>query len=65
MRKYTKELYSKVLEEETGHSTGFKGVGFIELATDRDRYEEYRRISALNRKHGKYLKSVMSLLCCI
>ena len=27
MRKYTKELYSKTLEAETGHSTGFKPVG--------------------------------------
>ena len=33
-RKYSKELYSHVLEEETGLSTGFMGVGFIELATN-------------------------------
>ena len=26
--------------------------GFIELASDTDRLEEYRRISAINRKHG-------------
>jgi len=26
--------------------------GFIELAADADRLEEYRRISAINRKHG-------------
>lgn len=52
MRKYTKELYSKTLEAETGHSTGFKPVGFIELATDADRLEEYRRVAALNRRHG-------------
>ena len=32
MRKYTKELYSRVLEEETGLSTGFKPCGFIEVA---------------------------------
>ena len=32
MRKYTKELYSHILEEETGLSTGFKPCGFIELA---------------------------------
>ena len=51
IRKYTKELY-KSLEEETGQSTGFKPVGFIELATEPDRLEEYRRISAFNRKCG-------------
>ena len=33
MRKYSKELYSHVLEEETGMSTGFMPVGFISLAT--------------------------------
>ena len=27
-------------------------LGFIELATEPHRYEEYKRISALNRKHG-------------
>jgi glycine/D-amino acid oxidase-like deaminating enzyme len=50
-RKYTKHLYS-TLEAETGQSTGFKPVGFIELATDADRLEEYRRVSTFNRKCG-------------
>ena len=40
------------LEAETGLSTGFKGVGFIEVAADRDRLEEYRRVSAFNRHCG-------------
>ena len=48
MRKYTRDLYAR-LEEETGLSTGFKPVGFIEVATDADRLEEYRRVSAFNR----------------
>ena len=52
IRKYTKELYSNTLEEETGQSTGFKPVGFIELAASKDRLEEYRRISAFNRRCG-------------
>ena len=51
IRKYSKQLY-KDLEAETGHSTGFKPVGFIELATDADRLEEYRRVAAFNRKCG-------------
>jgi heterotetrameric sarcosine oxidase gamma subunit len=51
MRKYTKQLYSR-LEQETGQSTGFKPTGFIEVATDKDRLEEYRRVSAFNRYCG-------------
>jgi glycine cleavage system aminomethyltransferase T/glycine/D-amino acid oxidase-like deaminating enzyme len=51
MRKYTKQLYSR-LEKETGQSTGFKPTGFIEVATDLDRLEEYRRVSAFNRYCG-------------
>src|SRR6478609_5841106 len=50
-RKYTRDLYSR-LEAETGQSTGFSPVGFIELATDADRLEEYRRVSAFNRYCG-------------
>src|SRR5690242_20456537 len=51
MRKYTRDLYAK-LEAETGQSTGFLPVGFIEVAADRDRLEEYRRVSAFNRHCG-------------
>jgi 4-methylaminobutanoate oxidase (formaldehyde-forming) len=51
MRKYTRDLYSR-LEAETEQSTGFKPVGFIEIATEPDRLEEYRRVSAFNRYCG-------------
>ena len=51
MRKYTRDLYGR-LEAETGQSTGFKDVGFIELATDPDRLEEYHRVAAFNRYCG-------------
>jgi glycine cleavage system aminomethyltransferase T/glycine/D-amino acid oxidase-like deaminating enzyme len=51
MRKYTRDLYRR-LEAETGQATGFRPVGFIELAADRDRLEEYRRVSAFNRYCG-------------
>src|SRR3954454_13133485 len=51
MRKYTRDLYAR-LEAETGLETGFKPVGFIELAADKDRLEEYRRVSAFNRYCG-------------
>jgi glycine/D-amino acid oxidase-like deaminating enzyme len=50
-RKYTRDLY-KTLEAETGLSTGWKEVGFIELASNRDYLEQFRRISAFNRRHG-------------
>ncbi|MFT3839223.1 MAG: FAD-dependent oxidoreductase [Myxococcaceae bacterium] len=51
MRKYTRDLYAR-LEHETGLATGFKPVGFIEVASDKDRLEEYRRVSAFNRCCG-------------
>ncbi len=51
MRTYTRDLYAR-LEAETGLATGFDPVGFIELATDADRLEEYRRVSAFNRLCG-------------
>jgi glycine cleavage system aminomethyltransferase T/glycine/D-amino acid oxidase-like deaminating enzyme len=51
MRKYTRDLYAR-LEAETGQSTGLKQVGFIEVAADADRLEEYRRVSAFNRHCG-------------
>jgi 4-methylaminobutanoate oxidase (formaldehyde-forming) len=51
MRKYTRDLYAR-LEDETGLSTGFKPVGFIEVASEPDRLEEYRRVSAFNRHCG-------------
>lgn len=57
IRKYSRDLYSR-LEAETGLSTGFKPVGFIELATEPDRLEEYRRIAAFNRKCGVDVKEI-------
>ncbi len=51
MRKYTRDLYSR-LESETGLATGFMPVGFVELATEPDRLEEYRRVAAFNRFCG-------------
>ena len=37
---------------------GFKQCGFIELATNSDRLEEYRRVSAFNRKCGVNVKEI-------
>jgi len=51
LRRYTRELYAR-LEAETGLATGFSPVGFIEVAADAGRLEEYRRVSAFNRHCG-------------
>jgi heterotetrameric sarcosine oxidase gamma subunit len=51
MRKYTRDLYAR-LEQETGLATGFKPCGFIEVAIDEGRLEEYRRVSSFNRYCG-------------
>lgn len=51
IRRYSRELYAR-LEQETGQATGFSAVGFIEVAADSDRLEEYRRVTAFNRRHG-------------
>jgi glycine cleavage system aminomethyltransferase T/glycine/D-amino acid oxidase-like deaminating enzyme len=51
MRKYSRDLYRR-LETETGQSTGLAQIGFIEVAADKGRLEEYRRVSAFNRYCG-------------
>ncbi len=51
IRKYTRDLYSR-LEAETGQATGFMPIGFIEVASDKDRLEEFRRVAAFNRYCG-------------
>src|SRR6185437_12078692 len=51
LRQYTRDLYAR-LEAETGLATGFKPVGFVEVAADEGRLEEYRRVSAFNRLCG-------------
>jgi 4-methylaminobutanoate oxidase (formaldehyde-forming) len=51
MRRYTRDLYQR-LEAETGQATGLKQVGFVQVTTDPDRFEEYRRVAAFNRYCG-------------
>jgi len=43
--RYSRDLYAR-LEQETGHSTGFRPVGHISLATTKRRQEALRRESA-------------------
>ncbi len=51
LRKYGRDLYGR-LEAETGLSTGFTPIGFIEVASNKDRLEEYRRVATFNRYCG-------------
>ncbi len=48
MAKYTRALYRN-LEEETGQSTGFKDIGYLEIACTASRLEGLRRIADFNR----------------
>jgi 4-methylaminobutanoate oxidase (formaldehyde-forming) len=48
MAKYTRDLYQN-LEEETGQSTGYKDVGYLEIACSASRLEALRRIADFNR----------------
>src|SRR5262245_5254723 len=57
LRKYTRDLYRR-LEAETGQATGFNPVGFIEVAADVDRLEEYRRVAAFNRLCGVRVEEI-------
>lgn len=57
IRRHSMELYKR-LEQETGQQTGFTPCGFIEVAADKDRLEEYRRITAFNRLHGNDIQEL-------
>jgi len=48
---YGRDLYSR-LEQETGLATGFKSVGYLQVACDEERYEEMRRSASFMRTRG-------------
>ncbi len=48
---YSRNLYS-TLEEETGLATGFKSIGYLQIACDTERLEEMRRSAAFMRNFG-------------
>jgi 4-methylaminobutanoate oxidase (formaldehyde-forming) len=54
---YTRDLWGR-LEAETEQATGFEPLGFIELAADTDRLEEYRRVAAFNRMLGNRVEEI-------
>jgi 4-methylaminobutanoate oxidase (formaldehyde-forming) len=49
--KYSVDLY-KSLAEETGLETGWKMTGCLRLATNEDRWIEYRRLATTARSFG-------------
>ena len=51
MAKYTRDLYA-VLGEETGQDTGFRPVGYLELAPSREWLEGLRRVADFARSFG-------------
>lgn len=51
LRLASRDLYGR-LEAETGQATGFRPVGLVEAAADRDRLEEYRRVAVFQRRLG-------------
>jgi len=57
IRRLSKEIYGR-LEAETGQSTGFIPVGFIEAAGDKGHLEQHRRVSAYQRRHGNEVHEI-------
>lgn len=51
LTEYSMRLLSE-LEEETGQSTGFRQVGSLSIAHSEDRWEELRRVAAMNNAFG-------------
>jgi len=57
MANYTRELYKK-LESETGLSTGFKPVGYIEIASSESRLRALRNHASFARSFGNNIEEI-------
>ncbi len=55
--KYSVDLYKR-LEAETGLATGWKMTGCLRLATNQDRWTEYRRLATTARSFGMDMELV-------
>jgi glycine cleavage system aminomethyltransferase T/glycine/D-amino acid oxidase-like deaminating enzyme len=51
MAKYTRDLYERLVEE-TGQDTGFKAVGYMQIASNAERLYSLRRRADYCRGHG-------------
>ncbi len=58
LAKYTRDLYDGMLEAETGLSTGFSPIGYIELATNEEWLEGLRRVAAFARSNGCVVEEI-------
>jgi 4-methylaminobutanoate oxidase (formaldehyde-forming) len=50
MAKYTQELFQR-LGEETGQDTGFRRIGYLELASTEEWVEGFRRVADFGRNY--------------
>jgi glycine cleavage system aminomethyltransferase T/glycine/D-amino acid oxidase-like deaminating enzyme len=57
MSKYTRELYQR-LEKETGQDTGFRRIGYLELASTQEWMEGFRRASDFGRYNGHHIEEL-------
>ena len=57
MAKYTQELFQR-LGEETGQDTGFRRVGFLELASSAEWVEGLRRVADFGRYNGHVIEEL-------
>jgi glycine cleavage system aminomethyltransferase T/glycine/D-amino acid oxidase-like deaminating enzyme len=57
MAKYTRDLYEQ-LGEETGQDTGFKAVGYMQIASNRERLNSLRRRADYCRGHGVSIEEI-------
>lgn len=57
MSKYTRELYQR-LGEETGQDTGFRRIGYMELASSEEWVEGFRRAADFGRYNGHVIEEL-------
>ena len=57
MARYTRELYQR-LGEETGQDTGFKAIGYLEVASSAERVEGLRRQADFARGYGMDVEQI-------
>ena len=57
MAQYTRDLYAR-LEAETGLSTGFKPIGYLELAPNQEWLIHLRRVAAYARTYGHTVEEI-------
>jgi glycine cleavage system aminomethyltransferase T/glycine/D-amino acid oxidase-like deaminating enzyme len=57
MAKYTRDLYER-LREETGQDTGFKAVGYMQIASNTERLNSLRRRADYCRGHGVSMEEI-------